>query len=163
MFQWKAGTSAFAYAAFNISLAAAVLVPAAYEIGKEKIVRMGGILGGTILTLILMASHVTLVQLPHLMDYHIPMATMMEKLMSSFYLLYIIVIYGEIFTSVIGNLYGMERFINKTLQLKPLITGTAILIFAYFVSQIEYGVLLSILYPLFGYISLIFLFLLLIK
>ena len=155
--------SAFAYAAFNITLATAVLVPAVLEIGNERIVRMGGIIGGVILTFILIASHITLVQLPNLVNYQIPIANLMYKMAGSLYFLYILVIYGEIFTSIVGNIYGLERYVRKKIQVHPLIIGGVILTVAFFISQIEYGVLLGALYPLFGYISLVFLLLLLFK
>lgn len=156
-------SSGFAYAAFNISLATAVLVPAANEIGDEKVVKWGGILGGAALTIILIASHVTLVQLPGVTNYHIPMAVMMETLAPIVYLIYIFIIYGEIFTSVIGNVYGLERFIRKGTSSGSLVIATCILAVAYCISIVDYSTLLSTLYPLFGYISLAFLLILVFK
>lgn len=162
-FQWRAVINSFAYAAFNISLTTAVIVPAAVEIGDERTVKMGGVLGGLALTIVLIASHLTLVQLPLLTSYQIPMAVMMNELAHYLHFLFIIVIYGEIFTSVIGNIYGLERFVKKKLSIHSLFIGIGILSIAFFISQIDYGTLLSVLYPLFGYISLIFLLLLFVR
>ncbi len=162
-FEWGSFTSAFAYAAFNIMLTSAVLVPAANEIGDERVVKTGGILGGLALTIILIFSHVTLVQLPSLQSYHIPMAVMMNRLAGSLYFLYIIIIYGEIFTSVVGNIYGLERFIRKKVHVHSFVAGLFLFSIAFMFSLIDYGTLLSLLYPLFGYISLFFLVLLLIR
>lgn len=153
----------FAYSAFNISLATAVLVPAAKDIGNEKTVKIGGIIGGLALTLILLSSHLTLVQLPLLTEFQVPMAVMMNRLASSLHFLFIIIIYGEIFTSVIGNIYGLERFVKKIIPTSTFTSGFAFLTISFFISQIDYGVLLSALYPLFGYISLVFLLLLFLR
>lgn len=162
-FTWGAIIDSFAYAAFNISLATAVLVPAATEIGDKKAVKRGGVIGGLALTLILISSHVTLVQLPSLTEFQIPMAVMVNTLATSFHFLFIIVIYGEIFTSVVGNLYGLERFVKRKIPGNTLTIGMAILSVAFAISMVDYGTLLSFLYPLFGYISLVFLLLLIIR
>lgn len=156
-------TSGFAYAAFNITLATSVLVPAANDFQDEKVVKWGGILGGIGLTVILLASHITLVQLPGLTAYHIPMAMMMETLAPMFYFIYILIIYGEIFTSLIGDVYGLERFVRKGVRAHPLLINACILVVAYFISIVEYSTLLATLYPLFGYISLVFLLILVFK
>lgn len=159
-FQLTVFSSAFAYASFNLTLTMAILVPTAKEIGDEKVVKAGGVIGGIALTLVLLASHVTLVQLPDLLEYHIPMAVLVKNLAPYIYFFFIIVIYGEIFTSVIGNIYGLERYIKKILNIRTVYIGIMILSVTYMISKIDYGVLLSTLYPLFGYISLIFLLLL---
>ncbi|MCU9612290.1 GerAB/ArcD/ProY family transporter [Caldibacillus lycopersici] len=162
-FKWSVLSSALAYVAFNITLTQAILVPAATEIGDERVVRAGGIIGGLLLTIILVTSHISLVQLPNLTSYNIPMGILMNTFASSFYLFFILVIYGEIFTSIIGNIYGLERFVSKIISIKPLYVGVCILGVAYFISKIDYGILLSTLYPLFGYISILFLLLLVLK
>lgn len=159
-FHWKLIASAFAYASFNLTLTMAILVPAASEIRDEKVVRAGGVIGGIILTVLLLASHVVLVQLPDFVQYQIPMAVIMKSFAASLYIFFILIIYGEIFTSIIGNIYGLERFLKKVTSIKTLYIGIGILSVAYFISKIDYGKLLSTLYPLFGYISLVFLLLL---
>lgn len=159
--EWKTVLSAIAYVSFNVSLAMAVLVPAATDIGQERVVKAGGIIGGVVLTLVLMASHIALVQLDDLTLYQIPMAFLMKNLAISFYVFFILVIYGEIFTSIIGNIYGMERFMKKFIEIKTIFLGIIIFTVIYGFSKIDYGELLSTLYPLFGYMSIIFLILLL--
>lgn len=160
---WKAFASPFSYTALNLSLAIAVLVPAASEIGDEDTVKWGGILGGTALMLILISSHFTLIMLEDVHRYAIPMATIMRTLAPSLSWVYILVIYGEIFTSVIGNVYGLERQLRGYIRLPSIMIIAVIFFISYAISFIHYGTLLSWLYPLFGYISLVFLLLLMIK
>lgn len=160
---WKSVAAPFTYAAFNLSLAQAVLVPVASEMKDERTIKWGGFLGGAALTIILFASHFTLVMLPNVESYEIPMAVIMKNLAASFYWLFIIIIYGEIFTSIIGNVFGLERQLRRLFSLPKYVTVGSIFFIIYMISHIHYGKLLSFLYPLFGYISLIFIVLLWMK
>ncbi|MEK3887154.1 YkvI family membrane protein [Bacillus sp. FSL K6-3431] len=155
--------SAFSYAALNLALAQAVLVPIAVEMNDKATVRLGGIIGGFLLTFVLITSHITLLTLPNFTTFDIPMAVVVKHAASSLYLLYVAVIYGEIFTSVIGNMYGIERQIRKYLRINSLLIYGGILLVVYVIGLVDYGFLLQLLYPLFGYVSLIFLFILALK
>jgi uncharacterized membrane protein YkvI len=160
---WKTVLAPFSYTAFNLGLSQAVLVPIAAEVKDDPTIKWGGILGGVALTLILISSHSTLVMLPNLETYEIPMAVIMKNLASGLYWIYIFIIYGEIFTSVIGNIFGLERQLKKYIALPSMLIVSLIFIITYFISLVDYGTLLSYLYPLFGYISLLFIILLWIK
>lgn len=155
--------SAFSYAAFNLTMASAVLVPLASEINDEKVLRRGGMIGGILLTVILISSHFALSTLSNIMQYDIPMAEVMKTTILSLYFIYIAVIYGEIFTSVIGNLYGLEKQITSFMKIPRMVIICAILCIAAFISKIGYSSLISSLYPIFGYICLGMLALLIIK
>jgi uncharacterized membrane protein YkvI len=160
---WKTVVSPFTYTAFNLALAQAVLVPVATEIGDDWTIKWGGYIGGGALTVILLSSHFTLIMLPELEKYQIPMAVIMKNLASSFHWIFVLVIYGEIFTSVIGDVYGLDRQLKQYVEIPPLFSVVAIFSISYIISLIDYGRLLSYLYPLFGYVSLLFLALLWIK
>ncbi|MBD1380386.1 YkvI family membrane protein [Metabacillus arenae] len=155
--------SAFSYGAFNLAMAQAVLVPLASEIDEEASLKTGGIIGGIVLTIILLGSHFALSSLPTVMLDEIPMASVIKNSYITIYFVYVCVIYGEIFTSVIGNLYGLERQLSQLLKLKSSFIIGTILLISYFISQLGYGHLISILYPFYGYLSLGFLVLLLVK
>ena len=88
------------------------------------------------------------------------MAVIVKKAASSIYFIYLFIIYGEIFTSVIGNMYGLERQIRRYVLIESLWIHGCVMVIVYFISRIEYGTLLGMLYPLFGYLSLIYLLLL---
>ncbi|MEH7344044.1 GerAB/ArcD/ProY family transporter [Bacillus sp. JJ1532] len=160
---WKAVVAPFSYAALNLGLAQAVLVPIATEIKNDKTIKWGGILGGGALTIILISSHLTLVMLPQLESYDIPMAVIMKTFATSFFGIYVLIIYGEIFTSVIGNVFGIERQLRKYISIPSVVTVCIIFTICYFISLINYGTLLSYVYPVFGYISIIFIVLLWMK
>ncbi|MGM9923262.1 MAG: hypothetical protein ACI35R_03290 [Bacillus sp. (in: firmicutes)] len=152
--------SPFLYSAFNLALAQAVLVPVAHEIKEPSIIRSGGVLGGICLTLILLTSHLSLITLPNIAIYDIPSAELMKNVARPLYWIFIFVIYGEIFTSLVGNVFGLEKQLKRYASLPSMLIFIVILLAAYTVSLIQYRTLLSVLYPLFGYISLLFLWLL---
>ncbi|MGG3890937.1 YkvI family membrane protein [Metabacillus fastidiosus] len=155
--------SALSYAGFNLTMAAAVLVPLAAEMKDEKVLKRGGILGGILLTVILIGSHISLATLADVSTYDVPMAELMRITFFSFFFIYVLVIYGEVFTSVIGNLFGLEKQILQIVHLPRMIVIACILVIAIIISQFGYSSLLSILYPLFGKVSLVVLALLIIK
>ncbi|KIL46409.1 YkvI family membrane protein [Jeotgalibacillus campisalis] len=157
---WKAFASPFIYPAMNLAMAQAVLVPLAAEVNDKKAVRLGGLIGGVVLTLILLASHMTLVTLPDFTQFEIPMAEVMKGAMLSFYWIYILVIYGEIFSSIAGNLYGAEKQISTYIRAGRMWIMVLVLLLCAAFSTFSYSTLLGFLYPLFGYISLAFFFLL---
>ncbi|MGE8206689.1 YkvI family membrane protein [Heyndrickxia sp. NPDC080065] len=160
---WKGIFAPFSYAALNLILAQAVLVPIAYEVNDKDIVHRGGIIGGALLTLILLSSHFTLITLPNVTQFDIPMATIVQNTFGSIYFIYVAIIYGEIFTSIIGNIYGLGKQMQQYISIHTIWIYIGIIIIVLMISKINYGTLLSYLYPLFGYISLVFMILLWIK
>lgn len=160
---WDALISPFLYSAFNLGLAQAVLIPLAYEVKDPIIIKGGGIVGGICLTVILLISHVSLLSLPNMLVFDIPSAELMKSLARPFYWIFIAVIYGEIFTSLVGNVFGLERQLQRMLNWRSITLFFVIFFIVCFISVIQYRILLSFLYPIFGYVCLLFLFLLAIK
>lgn len=161
--EWKWMLAAFSYAAFNIAMAQAVLVPLANEVKDESVIKWGGMIGGASLFLILLSGHIALSVIPNVHEFEIPTAEVIKGFMFGIYGLYILVIYGEIFTSVIGNIYGLQRQLRTILPISDFGLIILIITVAFSVSLIGYGSLITFLYPLFGYISLFLLLLLMIR
>lgn len=159
----KAFLSAFSYAAFNLALAQAVLVPMAAEIKDRAVVKLGGIIGGMLLTIILLSSHFALGTLSDPSAYDIPMAVIVKEAVGWMYFIYLFIIYGEIFTSVIGNLYGLEKQLKRYMPFPSMWILIFLFSGVYMISLVKYGTLLGVLYPLFGYVSIVFLLLLMFK
>jgi uncharacterized membrane protein YkvI len=160
---WKAAAAPLAYVAFNLGLSQAVLVPVAAEMNDRETVKLGGRIGGILLTLILISSHFALVTLPNVTIHEIPMAVIVKNTFSSIYFIYVIVIFGEIFTSIIGDIYGLEKQFRQFLPVKSIWIYLIIILLIYMISKMKYGALLGLIYPLFGYVSIIFIALLWLK
>lgn len=150
--------SPFLYIGLNLALAQAVLVPIGSSITNRQVVRWGGIIGGLGIGLLLLAGHIALsVRMPSIAQFEIPMGVVVSALGSIFQLLYLFLIYGEVFTTLIANVYGLSLQIETKFKLTRRTITLTILVICYFVSQIGFSSLLSTLYPLFGAISLFWL------
>jgi uncharacterized membrane protein YkvI len=160
---WRAVLSAFSYAGFNLALAQAVLVPLAAEIKDRQTVKRGGVMGGAFLTMLLISGHLCLSALDDPGAYDIPMAVIVLQSAGSLYVSYVILIYGEIFTTLIGNAYGLERQLQRYVQVPRMALVLLLYMAIFFISLVKYGTLLAFLYPLFGYMSMIFLLMLVFK
>ncbi|WP_080875955.1 YkvI family membrane protein [Oceanobacillus timonensis] len=155
--------SPFAYAAFNLMTAQVVLVPLGKEIQDEHILRWGGFLGGLALFFILLWIHFSLSVFPETFPYEIPMAEIVQHFGALIHVLFLVVIYGEIFNTVVGNVFGITRQLQSAFHLRYRHAVLIILLVISLISQVGYGKLLSVLYPLFGYLGLFFLLFLLVK
>ncbi len=144
--------SALAYASYNIALGQAVLVPLGRDCENETIIRWGGFLGGLGLTFILITSHLALITIPNVTSYSIPMAEIIKIIGTLIHFLFVLVVYGEIYTTLIGNVYGISRKLSGKETPKRTVI-IYILIICYFVSLIGFDSLVKYLYPLFGYIG----------
>ncbi|PZE20926.1 YkvI family membrane protein [Paenibacillus xerothermodurans] len=144
----------FLYAAFNLSMAQAVLVPLGSQIKDRSVLLWGGVVGGVVIGLMLLAGHFALsAQMPGVARFEIPMGHLIHRMGWLLQILFVWVIYGEIFTTYIGDVYGLATQLQQRTRLSSKTILLLILFASYLVSQIGFKVLLSTLYPLFGLIS----------
>jgi uncharacterized membrane protein YkvI len=155
--------SPFMYVAFNLAMAQPVLVPLATEVKDEWVIKRGGFIGGGILCFILLTCHISIASLPEFHIYEIPMAEVVKLSMLSFFGIYVFVIYGEIFTSVVSDIFGLQRQLESMLKVSRYVITIVLVSIIYMISQIGYGSLIEHLYPFFGYVSIAFLILLVIR
>lgn len=152
---WAAWTSPFLYTAFNLSLAQAVLVPLGAEIRDRKTIVIGSWIGGIGIGFMLLAGHFALsVHMPGIQQYAIPMGGIARQLGHSVQLIYIFLIFAEIFTTLIADIYGLTLQLQERTKWPRELLTLGVLVICYLASQIGFGPLLSTLYPIFGLISL---------
>ncbi|MED2972033.1 MULTISPECIES: hypothetical protein [unclassified Fictibacillus] len=154
---WKWLLSPFTYAAFNLTLSQAVLVPLSREAEDDTVIKWGGALGGLGLTFILLNSHFALYLVPQSVQYEIPVAEIISKLGIFVHFLFLIVVYGEIFTTLIGNLFGLIEPMKQSFKLSSNVILGLLMGGGYVISLFGYSSLLHYLYPLFGVIGLSYL------
>ncbi|PEZ03329.1 hypothetical protein CN326_18565 [Bacillus sp. AFS018417] len=150
-------TSPVTYVALNLSLAQSVLVPLASEVKDQKAIKWGGILGGAGLCLILLCSHLAILSVEQFYQYNIPMAEVVRRFNATFHFFFVLIIFGEVFTTLVGNVFGMTKQMQSITGWKSNIIIYFILLISYCFSYIGYSELLHMLYPVIGWISLILL------
>ena len=158
---YAAWTAPFLYGAFNLAMAQAVLVPLGATMPSRSVIRMGGIIGGIIIGLMLLAGHFALsAQMPGITQFDIPMGQIASGLGLTIQLIYILLIFSEIFTTLVSDVYGVTLQLHQRTRANKNLIIFCIMLFCYIVSQFGFRSLMSFLYPLFGMFSLVWLYLL---
>ncbi len=161
---WRVILSPFVYTAFNLALAQSVLVPLGASADSTRAIRLGGLLGGIGITIMLLACHISLsAHMPGIAQHNIPMGHIISSLGPIISMLFIMLIFAEIFTTLIANIYGMTLQVQQHIRIKPEILTLILLAFCYSISQFGFRTLLSTLYPTLGMISLGWLWMLIMK
>ncbi|MGM0974768.1 MAG: YkvI family membrane protein [Bacillota bacterium] len=155
---WRGYVNPFIYVSFNLAMAQAVLIPLGKEINDENTIRWGGFWGGIGLLFILLSCHLALSIQPNVNSYDIPMAEVIKGFGLAVHILFIIVIYGEIITTLVGNVFGLSRQMQRYIPLSGNYLVLVILGVSYIISLVGFGVLVEFLYPIFGYVGLLILF-----
>ncbi|MCQ6563096.1 YkvI family membrane protein [Paenibacillus mendelii] len=152
---WAAWASPFLYAAFNLSMSQAVLVPLGAEMKDRKTIIYGAWIGGIGIGFMLLTGHIALsVYMPGIQQFAIPMGGIARELGQGVQWIYIFLIFAEIFTTLVADVYGLTLQLQERIKVSRTLLTLTILFICYMASQIGFGPLLSTLYPLFGLISL---------
>ncbi|MCS7460106.1 hypothetical protein N0M98_08130 [Paenibacillus doosanensis] len=144
----------FLYAAFNLTMAQGVLVPLGAQVKDRSVLFWGGIWGGVAIGVMLLAGHFALsAQMPGISQFDIPMGHLIRKVGPMIQFMFVMVIYGEIFTTFIADVYGLTLQLEQRTRFSRKRILWAVLTLSYLVSLAGFKTLLSTLYPLFGLIS----------
>jgi len=157
---WAAWLSPFLYAAFNLSMSQAVLVPLGSTIGDARILRKGAWMGGIGIGGLLLAAHFALSsRMPGIADFDIPMGGIARELGAWLHWVYVFLIFMEIFTTLVADVYGLTLQLHERTKASPWMLTAILLLLCFLAGQFGFGTLLSTLYPMFGLLSLGWLFL----
>lgn len=156
---WRVWLSPFTYAALNLALAQAVLVPLGASAPDERSIRLGGFLGGVFITVMLLAGHIALsAHMPGIAQFDIPMGRIVSPFGPWVKLVFVLLIFAEIFSTLIANLYGITLQLQTRFRASPRLISALLLLICLAVGQMGFKVLLSTLYPLIGSLCLIWLY-----
>ncbi|WP_240702829.1 hypothetical protein [Cohnella luojiensis] len=157
---WAAWLSPFLYAAFNLSMSQAVLVPLGASIGDTKLLRRGAWMGGIGIGLMLLAGHFALsARMPGILQFDIPMGGIARELGAWIHWIFVFLIFMEIFTTLVADIYGLTLQLHERTKASPWMITAILLFLCFLAGQFGFGPLLSTLYPMFGLLSLGWLFL----
>lgn len=149
--------SPFLYVAYNMTLALTLLVPMGGAINNRHTLIWGGRLGGAGLgVMALLLVIVTLTHYPATALEEIPMLFITNAQGLYVTTPYMIVLVAEMLTTAIANLYGFSQIVRHLTGLSFPCVVLISVVLAIIGSQWGFSHLVSFLYPLFGYISLLF-------
>lgn len=152
---WAAWASPFLYAAFNLCMAQAVLVPLGREIADRRTIIAGAWTGGIGIGFMLLVGHIALsTYMPGIAQYAIPMGGIARELGIYIQWIYLFLIFAEIFTTLVSDIFGLTLQLEERLNWPRQLIVATVLVFCYSVSQFGFGTLLGTLYPAFGAVAL---------
>ncbi|WP_151736087.1 YkvI family membrane protein [Paenibacillus tengchongensis] len=144
------------YTAFNLGMAQAVLVPVARHTADEKELVRGGILGGAGIGFMLLAAHFAMSsQMPGILQYEIPMGSIAVRLGPLVQIIYLLLIFLEIFSTFVASIYGVGVQLQQRLPAAPALITPLLMLICYLLSQFGFSSLLGICYPIFGALSMV--------
>ncbi|RAL21846.1 hypothetical protein [Thermoflavimicrobium daqui] len=152
------------YIAFNLVLSQSVLVPLGASIRDEVILRWGGWIGAIGLGIMMLIGNMVIQwHLEEVLLAKIPMGWVIAEIGKGIQLLFLLLVWGEILTTLIGDVYGLAASLRKWVSIRTTWLITGIFLLAYLLSFVGFSNLVRYLYPLFGYCGLGMVFLLVVR
>lgn len=144
--------SAVNYASYNLIIAVAVLAPLGVRVSKKSDLILGAIFGGVGLGVGASCIYLAvLTNISELGNVEIPMIKTALDISIKIQIMYSIVLFAEVYTTAVGNLYGfaarISSFDSKRIKLVLITTTFA----AFLVSQLGFSNMVRYLYPAVGY------------
>lgn len=161
---WRMWLSPLLYTSFNLTLAQSVLVPAGTAVRDRSVLRWAGFVGGAGIGLLLIGCHLALSgHMPDVMRMEIPTAYLIRSLGKPVQLFFLLVIYCEIFTTLIADAYGVVSQLSSRFRGRESVMLFAVLAAGCCLGQLGFSTLVKHLYPLFGAVSVSWLILIMLR
>lgn len=149
--------STILYSGYNILCCCGVIVPLSCEIGNRKTMIKGIVIGSVILTILCIFINLMLiVNQPYIYQYEIPLLYVTNRFGKPIQLMLLFIILAEMFSTEVSDVYSISKTLNKSFRVKYKNAIIVVLIIALPISLIGFSNLISILYPMFGLLSLAF-------
>lgn len=149
--------SAILYAGYNTLCSLGVLVPLSSKINNKKTILWGISLGVVGLCLLSFAINMLLMaNQPYVYDYEIPLLMVAQRFGNIIQALLLAVIWLEMFSTEISDVYSISKTLNSTFKISFRKSIFIVILIALPISSLGFSNLISILYPFFGALSLIF-------
>ncbi len=155
---WVWFSSPLYYVALNIALTQSVLIPIGRESASERPLIIGGLLGGLGIGVLLLFAYSSIrIHMPQIEQIDMPMIHILSGLGRWVTVPFALLVYAEIFSSLVANVFGLVQQMRQLVALPQAAAVCLILGISYAVSFVGFAPLLSLLYPLFGQIVVLFL------
>ncbi|EJY55039.1 hypothetical protein URH17368_2194 [Alicyclobacillus hesperidum URH17-3-68] len=149
--------NALLYASLNIGLSIGVLVPLGGQIRSRKVLSQGALLGALGLGGLLACVAFSLfAYMPQIGEYAIPMGYIAAQFPRWLTALFIAVLFGEIYSTLVGNIYSMAATVARSRR-HVLLASLIALVAAGLLSHFGFRAIVAYAYTAFGWVSLWFL------
>jgi uncharacterized membrane protein YkvI len=150
--------SALLYLSFNMTMSVSILAPLGNKTKNRHSLILGGIIGGIVLGILAMLINLAILSnYPSSAQFEIPSLFVAGRLAWVVQLIFSFVLWAEIYTTIIGNLFGLTARITEATGSNPKIVCVVLMGISLLFSQLGFSGLVGTIYPLLGYVSLIFL------
>lgn len=147
--------SAITYASYNIVVSIAVLTPMGAETENKKKLFWGALLGALGLEIGMFAIYFCmLTNIVDVQAMELPMIEIANKISAVVKILFAVVLFAEVYTTAVGNLYGFVQRFNFKLPKPYIVVGTTF--FALLIGQLGFSNMVKYLYPAVGYGGMLF-------
>ena len=152
-------TSTLIYVSFNILTIIGVIVPLTNDLRKPKQIINGVILGSVVLTVLgLIITFLMLVNPFHPKAYEIPLLAVAMSLSRVLQVAMLAIMWLEMFSSQVSNVYSLSYYLKNRFKIEYRKGIFLVVLIAMPFSGIGFSKLVEFLYPMYGVLSLVFLF-----
>lgn len=148
--------SSILYVSFNLTLAMVIFASLGKEVQKPG-ARIGAVLGGLALGVFAMVIGVALLRFPEVKALEIPMVAVAGKLGHWPAFLYVIVLWLAMLTAAIGNGFSLVTRLVEVVKIDYRVATLLLLVLVFPLAGVRFSSIVKVVYPLFGYLGLIFL------
>lgn len=149
--------STILYAGYNTLCSLGVLVPLSSRVNNKKTMMIGISLGAIGLCFLSFAINMLLMSnQPYIYTYEIPLLMVSQRFGTLIQALLVAVIWLEMFSTEISDIYSIGKTLNATFNISFRKSIFIVILIALPISLLGFSNLISILYPLFGALSLVF-------
>lgn len=148
--------SAILYVSFNLTLALVVFASLGKEIQKPG-AKLGALLGGVALGLFAGVIGGALLRFPEVKALEIPMVAVAGKLGEWPAFFYVVVLWLAMITAAIGNAFSLVTRIMDIGKIDYRIAILFLLLLASPLAGVKFSLIVKLVYPIFGYMGLVFL------
>jgi len=144
------------YASFNLILSIGVLAPLGAEVYDIRALTLGSFLGGGILGLLLaMGNYALLCRVPEVFYSEVPQMVIVNQIGGFFVYAFMLVVWAEIFTTAIGNLFAIYTIIKENYYVSSYLPAAAAAAAGLIICLFGFSNIVSWFYPILGMIGFI--------